>query len=337
MPVWKKFNKAMRQLIDEGAGVLKGKLDAKVVAFDEVNKLRYDFLNKINDFYGKLDNQLYDGYNPANFDLTSAIKDLTVGMLETFVHIGTGGASAVAQGVAKQVAIDSVKRLAGFDAPTEDFKNPMDRTIESTTNIIGNNAIGRTIGRVVGLLEDLFNPNKKKEEFYGMRKMLEESQVEISKYLGEKLDPLAEQGKAVATERFKTDIKSNFKRQLKEKLDLFVQRLKDFPEFQKELVASLMERKQTAKFLPTLIRDSYAFVNSPSTEDDNSALGTTGLRSKWRAVMFAINDSQKLLSSPVVQQMGGVKKWANNKYTVTDMTKLLGFDTLRRWFWEYRT
>lgn len=339
---WKKFNREMRNVIDEGAGILKAKLDAKTVDYDEVLALERNFLSKINEFYSKLDEQLVEGYDPRKYDFMSAIKDLTVGMLETFVHIGTGGASAVAQSMAKQVALNVAKRAVGFDAPTADFKNPTERTIQETTNIIGNNAIGRTIGRAIASLEEALNPNKAKEEFYRMRERLDESQAEISKYVAEKLSPLTKQGREISKEQFKTEIKSNFKRELKEKLDKFVQRLKDYPDFQKELVASLVERKQSPKFLPTLIKESYDFVNLPSSEKDDVMLGSTnigqsGLRDKWRAVLIAIQQSQQLLSSPVVQQIGGTKKYANGRYQLIDMNTLLGFDTKERWFWDYRT
>ena len=334
MATWERFNDAMEQLIDEGSVFLKQKLDSKEIGVKAVDNLRREFLDQINGFYAKLDDELVKGYDPYNFDLTAAIKDLTVGMLETFVHIGTGGATAVAKAVGKQLAIDFGKRLAGFDGPTEDFKNPMDRTIEATTKVLGNNAIGRTIGRIFGVLDDMFNPNKARDEFRRIRAQLKDSQTEIAVYLSNKFARLREEGLKRSAEFRGEQIQSNMKSLLKQKLDAFVKRMKDFPFFARALRKTLTEERNVdANYLPNLIKESYAFTSTPSTADDFELLEKAGLREKWRNVRFAL-ESQAFRATPGLERMGAKPTATPGFFSIPNLNEFLGFDASKMWFWS---
>lgn len=361
MTAWTNFNKEVEKLAQEAAVSIKDKVEAGKIGSVDVKQLRESLADSVNTFYSALFEQLKKGYDPGNFDLTAAIKDLTVSMFEV---MSAGGAKAVAKSIVekkgRELAVDIGKRIAGFDTPTADFKSPMARTVDSTTAILGDNAIGRTLGRVFGLFDELFSPNKAKEEYRKIDALLEMSKSQALKSIGDTLLPLENRAFDVGQAgRERAIQKSGFKEILDEKLFRFLEVFKQKPELLTAMKQVVAEKNLKPDFFMNLIKRTKAYINSPTEEESAfitargdaartrtlsipQRLQKAGLFDDWKKVLNFMLYEPAFLDKPslapfVKTTMQKEKKagvgFVDVERRSLDLSKLFGFDTEKDFLW----
>lgn len=357
------FNKEVDKLARETSTFLKDKVESGEISAVEINPIARTIGDSVYKFYNAMLQQLREGYDPEkDLEIGGAVKDLTVGIFDVLSKGGvTKVTSSIAKESGKELGIDLAKRLAGFDTPVVgEFKNPITRSIQSTTKILGDNPIGRTLGRMFGLLDILFNPNKEYEEYKAASENIfnyqQESIATIKKYF----QPLTERSFDVAQKKREETIQSSdFKELLSSKLDKFVETMKKYPEIVRAINIIFREQKLPSNFFLNLIQRTREYLRSPIDVDLRSTarrgksyvvnmtatiperLQKAGLFEDWVKVLNAlISPSVKNLPSlSQFTKIGKTLKRGPDGFQEIDektinLNKLFGFDTQKNFLWS---
>lgn len=286
-PLVQQFNKSMIEMINDFVVFIK----TTNPPANEIYDAWMGGLHGINRFYSTMIDQLSKEYDPANFNFDDAIKDLIFSMAQSF----TGGAATVGKGLFKSALTNAVKEagkeIVGMgDEVRGNFESPMTRIVSGTTKFLGDNPLGRTIGKAIYSLGLIFGAIDPKAEYREERRKLEMSQVGISKYLADQFQPLHIEAQQRGFQERTASAQITFQESMKERILSFL----DFVKANPQLLTMMKQlQSQYGIDISNVIKQSSAFI----TKERDPAVDirddfNNGLRVEWQKVRPLFQDKR---------------------------------------------
>lgn len=326
-PLVQQFNKSMIEMINDFVDYIK----VTNPPATEIYNAWMGGLRGINRFYSVMIDQLSKEYDPANFSFDDAIKDLIFSMSSAF----TGGAAATGQSLFKSALTNAVKEAgkeiigAGESSKVQaNFESPMTRIVGGTTRFLGDNPLGRTIGKAIYSLGLIFGAIDPKAEYREERRKLEMSQVGVSKYLADQFQPLHIEAQQREYQDRTATAQNTFQQSVEQRIINLSSFLKQNPELT-AMLKQLQTKYQVS--ITKLVEDTRAFISKqrdPAVDirDDFN----NGLRRQWEKARPLFQDKE-LTMLPSVDSILIARKTPRQQI---DWTKVFGGQPL--WFFEVK-
>ncbi len=296
-PLVQQFNKSMIEMINDFVDFIK---ETNPPA-NEIYNAWMSGLNGVNRFYSTMIDELSKEFDPANFNFDDAMKDLIFSMASAF----SGGAAATGKSVFKTALTNAVKEagkeIVGLNGELKpNFESPMTRIVGGTTKFLGDNPLGRTIGKAIYSLGLIFGAIDPKKEYWRERNKLEMSQVGISKYLADQFQPLHIEAQQRGFQERTASAQVTFQEDIKQRIISFLEYVKANPELLDRMIA--LQSKYGVS-VSNVISQSRAFI----TKERDPAVDirddfNNGLRLEWQKVrpLFQDKELSMLPNLPVI-------------------------------------